>query len=84
MVGPCEFSTGEVIFQSGMPTVTLCGKPGTARRGVMWCEIYACDECFARWQAGRGTREAEVKFIGLLVVIVMLLMGFGYALGWVK
>ena len=48
-VGPCEFSSGEVSFQSHKPTVTLCGQPGKARKGIMWCEMYACDECYSRW-----------------------------------
>jgi hypothetical protein len=47
--GPCEFSSGEVKFDSHKPTVALCGKPGTARRGVMWCEVIACDECYGNW-----------------------------------
>lgn len=47
--GPCEFSTGGVSLESGAPVVRLCGRPGTARRGIMWCEVYACDECYARW-----------------------------------
>lgn len=55
--GPCEFGTGEVTFQSHMPTVTLCGKPGTIRRGVMWCEVYACDECYSRWLGNREGRK---------------------------
>lgn len=56
-VGPCEFSELDTLFQSHKPTVTLCGKPGTVRRGVMWCEVYACDECYARWLAGRERRK---------------------------
>lgn len=46
--GPCEFSAG-VNTMMPAPSVTLCGKPGKARKGVMWCEIYACDECYSRW-----------------------------------
>lgn len=45
----CEFSTGTVHFDPHKPTVELCGKPGTPRTGVMWCEVYACDECYSRW-----------------------------------
>lgn len=48
-VKPCEFSTGDVSLESGAPVVTLCGRPGAPRRGVMWCEVYACDECYSHW-----------------------------------
>jgi hypothetical protein len=47
--GACEFSTGTVRFTSHKPTVELCGKPGVVRRGIMWCDVYACDDCYARW-----------------------------------
>lgn len=56
--GPCEFSTGVVSLRSHMPTVELCGKPGRARRGIMWCEVYACDGCYARW-LDRSERKTE-------------------------
>lgn len=59
--GPCEFSTGEVSFQSHMPTVTLCGQPGRARRGIMWCEVYACDECYARWLTSPRRGHARTR-----------------------
>jgi hypothetical protein len=55
--GPCEFSTGTVTFNPA-PVVELCRRPGTARRGIMWCEVYACDECYARWLA-RPRRDGE-------------------------
>lgn len=51
--GPCEFSTGTVRFDSHKPTVELCRKPGQIRRGIMWCEVYACDDCYERWRAKR-------------------------------
>jgi hypothetical protein len=51
--GPCEFGTGEITMTPA-PSVTLCGKPGTVRRGIMWCEVYACDDCYARWLAREG------------------------------
>lgn len=58
--GPCEFSVGwEAEFASRKPTVRLCGQPGTARKGVMWCEVYACDECYARWLSTARTRTRE-------------------------
>lgn len=47
-VGPCEFSSGAVTFNPA-PVVALCGKPGRARRGITWAEVYACDECYSRW-----------------------------------
>lgn len=56
--GPCEFSTGTVSFRSHKPTVELCGRPGTARRGIMWCDVYACDECYARWLDRDEERKA--------------------------
>lgn len=57
--GPCELSTGwEAEFRTHKPTVRLCGRPGVARRGMMWCEVYACDDCYARW-LGKGEREGQ-------------------------
>lgn len=56
--GPCEFSRGwEADFSSRKPTVTLCGAPGTARRGVLRWEVYACDDCYARWLARREEKK---------------------------
>lgn len=46
--GPCEFSAGEVTLTPA-PSVTVCGRPGTVRSGVTWCDVYACDECYARY-----------------------------------
>lgn len=55
--GPCEFSTGVVTFNPA-PVVELCRRSGTVRKGVMWCEVYACDECYTRWLS--RTREDDL------------------------
>lgn len=57
--GPCEFSTGVVTLRSGAPVVELCGQPGTTRRGIMWCEVYACDGCYTRWLDRINGRKSE-------------------------
>lgn len=57
-VGPCEFATGEVRL-SPAPVVELCGLPGTVRKGVMWCEVYACDACYARWRGRRSRVDGD-------------------------
>jgi hypothetical protein len=59
--GPCEFSAGSASLESGMPVVVLCGQPGTARRGIMWCEVYACDECYSHWLASPRRGHARTR-----------------------
>jgi hypothetical protein len=53
LTGPCEFTRGAVTFNPA-PVVQLCGQPGVARRGITWCEVIACDECYDCW---RGNQE---------------------------
>lgn len=53
--GSCEFATGIATFNPA-PVVELCGRPGKARRGIMWCEVYACDECYTRWTSRAGRK----------------------------
>ena len=53
LTGPCEFATGATRFNPA-PVVELCRRPGVSRRGITWCEVIACDECYARWRGARA------------------------------